>query len=211
MSKCIVNFGDSWAHGADAGVRHNYSKVLADQLGYECQDYSKPSTSIHNMILQLQTFFKQSWQPQSEYTALFFVTAVERIELFDQSNQPYTIWSQEHPDFYSKWYSERLGEFTANTSLITLQTMCRARKNIKDVYILGWQNPVLWPEVDRSCFIDEGKSCMAQQFGGQGVNPLYDLIDQRNCPYLILDNWHPSIAGHQFIAEVILQHLKLDR
>lgn len=209
MSKIILNFGDSWAHARDAGTEHGYANVVAGRLNCELQDYSIPSTSIPRMILQFQKFLDQKYTTDCEYIALFFVTAVERLTLFDQQQQPYDIWPQSFEDFYTKWYSDQYGEFVANTSLITLQTMCKSR-GIQDVYIPGWQTPKLWPDVDRNKFLYGAVRCIAQEFGGQGQQPLYDLINRRDSTYLIQDNWHPNQNGHQFIAESILQHLKLD-
>lgn len=209
MSKYVVNFGDSWAHAADIDQRreHGYANVVAKELGYNLLDYSIPSTGIARMVLQFQNFVEQEYNSDNEYIALFFVTAVERLTLF-RDQQPFDIWPQSFEDFYSQWYSDQLGEYNANTSLITLQTMCRLR-NIQDVYVLGWQNPMLWPEIDKTKFVDNAKSCVAQQFGGQGINPLYDLISKKDSTYLIPNNWHPNINGHKFIANAILQHLKL--
>ncbi len=209
MANYLLNFGDSWAHAADAGLEHGYARIISRELGYQLLDYSIPSTSIHRMILQFQTFLDRDYTPTECYTALFFVTAVERLTLFD-NQLPYDIWPQSFEDFYTKWYSDSYGEFVANTSLITLQTMCKSR-NIRDVYMLGWQNPKLWPDIDRTKFLDNANTCIAQQFGGKSSQPLFDLINKRDTSYLIKDNWHPSIQGHRFIAEAVKQHLALGR
>lgn len=208
MANHLLNFGDSWAHAADVGHKNGYARIVADSLEYNLQDYSIVSTSIPRMILQFQTFLDH-YNPSDNYTALFFVTAVERLTLFE-NDRPLDIWPQSFGDFYSKWYSDSYGEFVANTSLITLQAMCRSR-NIRDVYILGWQNPALWSDVDRRKFLDDANTCVAQQFGGTGTKPLYDLINRRDTTYLIPNNWHPNVAGHKFIAEAVLQHLALGR
>jgi len=210
MTRFVINFGDSWAHGYD--VYNRYAKYVADELDCDLLDYSRPSTTIHDMILQLQTFLSVDYQPDNQYVALFFVTAVERIMLFDHNQQPYAMSPLQigNEDFYRTYYNDRLGEFLANTSLITIQNMCQSRTNIQDIYMLGWQIPTLWPEVDRSKFVNQARSSVAEMFGGTGDHPLWDLVHVKS-KYVLKNDGHPSVAGHRFIADVILQHLTPDR
>jgi len=210
MTRFVINFGDSWAHGYD--VYNRYAKYVADELDCDLLDYSRPSTTIHDMILQLQTFLSVDYQPDNQYVALFFVTAVERIMLFDHNQQPYAMSPLQigNEDFYRTYYNDRLGEFLANTSLITIQNMCQSRTNIQDIYMLGWQIPTLWPEVDRSKFVNQARSSVAEMFGGTGDHPLWDLVHVKS-KYVLENDGHPSVAGHRFIADVILQHLTPDR
>jgi len=209
MIKTILNFGDSWAHAADTGRENGYATIISKELGMNLQDYSIPSTGNPRMILQFQTFLEEAYQPNNQYIALFFVSAVERLIFFDEK-QPYDLWPDSFEDFYTRWYSDSYGEFVTNSSLIVLQHMCRSR-GIRDVYILGWQTPILWPDVDQSRFLFEGRTSIAQKFGGKGLTPLYDLINRVNSIYLIPNNGHPSVAGHRFIADSVLHHLKLDQ
>lgn len=210
MTRFVINFGDSWAHGYD--VYNRYAKYVADELDCDLLDYSRPSTTIHDMILQLQTFLSVDYQPDNQYVALFFVTAVERIMLFDHTQQPYTMSPLQigNEDFYRTYYNDRLGEFLANTSLITIQNMCQSRTNIQDIYMLGWQIPTLWPEVDSSKFVNQARSSVAEMFGGTGDHPLWDLVHIKS-KYVLENDGHPSVVGHRFIADVILQHLTPDR
>jgi hypothetical protein len=210
MTRYVINFGDSWAHGSDP--QNRYAKYVADELGCSLLDYSRPSTSMHDMVLQLQNFLGVDYQRDNQYVALFFVTAVERIMLFDQNQRPYTMSPLQggDEDFYRTYYNDRLGEFLANTSLITIQTMCESVCNIQDIYMLGWQTPNLWPEVDRSKFLNQARSSVAEMFGGTRDKPLWNLVHVKS-PYVLENDGHPSAAGHSFIADVILQHLALGR
>ena len=155
----LLNFGDSWAHGAGVEPAERYADIMAQRWDYPLLDYSQPSTSAARMILQLQTFLDTAYTPGKDYTALFFITAQERQLLFSDTGEPREmhVQSQSDRDYYSEYYTSRLGTLVLNTTLITLQAMCR-HYYIKDYYMLGWQYPVLWPTVDTSKFYAGARS-----------------------------------------------------
>lgn len=206
MTHYVVNFGDSWAHAADVECK-GYASMIAADLGCKLLDYSKPSTSIANMIVQFRTFLEHGYTSNHKFTALFFVTGMERLMFFDDNGQPRDIWPQSWEDFYAHWYSDAYGEFVANTSVMVLQQMCRSR-SIHDIWMLGWQNLTLWPDIDRSRFVLQAEKSLAQMFGGQGPRPLWDLRNRPTEYYLLPDSSHPSVQGHRFIADTVLEHLK---
>jgi len=202
----LLNFGDSWAHAKDAGQEHGYARVVANDLGYNYLDFSVPSSSIPGLILQFRKFLDTSYNAEQQYTALFFVTAQERQLLFNTNNAPIEIWPQSFEEYYSKWYSDTQGEFVANTTMLSLQAMCK-HYNIQYHFILGWQLLNLWPEIDRRHIHANGNRCIAQEFGGLGNTPLQDLVNNHHDQYLIYKNWHPSVKGHRLIADLIVRNL----
>lgn len=206
----LLNFGDSWAYAADAGVLAGYSRLVAQARGYDYLDFSEPSSSIPALLLQFRKFIDTAYNKTQQYTALFFVTAKERQLLFDVDHLPRETWPQRDEEYYAKWYNDPHGEFVANTTIITLQAMCQ-HYNIRCHFMLGWQCLNLWPEVDRLQFHANGDRCIAQEFGGSGDTPLQDLIDRHHSQFLIYKNWHPSVAGHRLIADLILQNLAPDQ
>jgi hypothetical protein len=206
----LINFGDSWAHGAHVGREYNYSNLIACNLGYDCIDFSVPSTSIPGLLHQFRNFLNSEYKQNQTYLALFFVTAKERQLLFDDAGQPTETWPQNDQEYYKKYYSDSQGDFVANSTILCLQTMCKYYK-IKSYFICGWQCLNLWPEMDKSQFYANGNRCIAQEFGGVGDTPLQDLIDRDHKQYLIHKNWHPSVEGHRLIADLILHNLTTDQ
>jgi hypothetical protein len=208
----LINFGDSWAHGADADARRqsSYSNLVARDLGYDYVDFSVPSTSIPGLLCQFRNFLNSEYKQNQTYLALFFVTAKERQLLFTDTGRTKETWPQNDQEYYKKYYSDAQGDFVANSTILCLQTMCK-HYNIKSYFICGWQCLNLWPEIDKSQFYANGNRCIAQEFGGVGDTPLQDLINRGHKQYLIYKNWHPSIEGHQFIADLILRSLTTDQ
>lgn len=206
----LLNFGDSWAHAADAGQQIGYSRLVANDLGYDYLDFSVPSSSIPGLLLQFRKFLENAYHNEQKYTALFFITAKERQLLFDSNGNPNEIWPQSFEEYYLKWYNDPHGEFVANSVLLSLQEICK-QYGIQWHFILGWQLLNLWPEVDRRKIHARGNRCIAQEFGGTGDTPLQDLINNHHEQYLIYKNWHPSAKGHRLIADLIVGNLMLNQ
>lgn len=202
----LLNFGDSWSHAADAGREYGFSKLIAAELNLSWQDYSVPSSSVPRMVLELQNFLEVGYDPECNYTALFFVTAQERQLLFDSNGDPREMHVNDDRSYYAEYYNHRLGNFTLNTSIITLQSICR-RYKINDHYLLGWQLPVLWPGVDVKKFYNNGQSNAVDMFDSNKKD-LYELIRQAH-PCLRSDG-HPSIEGHRQIAKHWIKWIQPD-
>lgn len=194
----ILNFGDSWAHGGDVEADERYCHLLSCSLRKQLKDYSVPSSSAGRMILQLQEFLNNDYDPNNTYTALFFITAQERQLLFDDQGRPVDFYPQHDGEYYLKFYNNRLGNFSLNNTLITLQSMCR-RYKIKDHYLLGWQLPTLWHEVDITKFYDHGQSNALNMFAGPDAPGLIELMTQSHPCLVSSTNGHPSKEGHQAI------------
>ena len=206
----LINFGDSWAHAADAGIENSYSRLVAKDLNYDYADFSVPSTSIPALVLQFKNFVNSEYKQNQDYLALFFVTAKERQLLFDDNGTPTETWPQKDQEYYKKYYSNAQGDFVANSTILCLQAMCKHYR-IKSYFICGWQCLTLWLEIDKSQFYANGNRCIAQEFGGVGDKPLQDLINCHHKQYLIYKNWHPSIEGHRLIADLIVRSLTIDQ
>jgi hypothetical protein len=195
----LLNFGDSWAHGADVAPGERYADIMAAWWDYDLIDYSMASTSATRMILQLQEFLTTVYTPGQDYVALFFVTAQERQLLFTEAGQPREMHVQHDSEYYAQFYTSRLGTLTLNTTLIALQAMCR-HYNIRDYYMLGWQYPVLWPTVDHSKFYAAGQLNAVNAIMGTDIKCNFHQIDVDQHPGFV--NGHPSAAGHQSIARL---------
>jgi hypothetical protein len=205
MGQYLVNFGDSWAYGAGTkeypvrSVEQHYAQQLSDRTGRQLIDFSEPGTSTSHLILQFQQFIQQYYQAGNDYLAIFFITAQERQLAFDLQGCPKEVHPQNpvYQTYYQTMYTDQLGSFMLNTTLTTLQALSRYY-GIDDRYLLGWQHPDLWPEVDRDRFYSRAQSTALELLGN---NNIFDCgrNDNHN-PNFIPDNGHPSAIGHTRIA-----------
>ena len=205
-SDYLLNFGDSWAHGGDVEKEQRYSHLLSCSLRLTLKDYSVSSSSAGNMILQIQNFLKTDYNPNHNYTALFFITAQERQLMFDNNGNPVDYHPSHQGEYYQKHYNHRLGNHNLNTTMITLQAMCR-RYKIKDYYLLGWQLPMLWHEVDVTKFYDYGRSNAINMMAGPDAN-LIDMMTESHPGLISSTNGHPSKDGHRKIYEEWLKWIE---
>lgn len=205
--KYILNFGDSWAACGRIDTDNLYATHLGKMLGdYKMLDYAKSSTSAQRLILQFREFINNDYKDTSKYVAVFFITAQERQLIFDEDKNP--IEMHPHKDafenYYRHIYTDRLGEFNLNTTILTLQSMCRYYK-INDLYILGWQYPTLWPEVDRKKFYKEAKVNCMNMLGGTNKSSLNSIGNENFIP----NDGHPSDQGHKKIADELCRWMTL--
>jgi hypothetical protein len=214
MSRYLVNFGDSWANGpgwtdGPGGAPHIENPCYAAQLSRATDrqfvDLSQPSTSAARMVVQFQQFIKEYYQPKQDYVAIFFITAQERQLAFDPAGSAREL----HPEtpgccnYYKDIYTDHLGEFELNTIILTLQAMSRYY-NIDDRYLLGWQQPRLWPEIDISRFYRQGQINAMQLLGGDKIT---DCAYSGNINFIPNDG-HPSVSGHTKIAQALNQWIQ---
>jgi hypothetical protein len=210
MSRYLVNFGDSWAHGSDTAeypVRNaklHYAYQLAQLCNRSLIDVSQSGTGVAHMILQFQQFVQQHYQPGHDYLAVFFITAKERQLMFDSAGAAQELHPQHDHGaslgYYRDIYTDQLGEFNLNTTLIALQALAR-HYHCDDRYILGWQQPKLWAQVDCARFYNQAESTVMSLLGNNNIN---DCGHNSN-PNFIPNDGHPSAAGHTHIAETLYQ------
>lgn len=209
MGRYLINFGDSWAHG-EASVRDfdlYYAAQLSALTARKLIDLSQPSTSVSHMILQFQRFIQEYYQPGNDYLAIFFITAQERQLAFDTNGIPQEIHPSklQYCSYYKSVYTDHLGKFILNTSILSLQAMSK-HYQIDDRYLLGWQQPTLWPEINVDRFYRNAETNAITLLGAHQI----ENLGRDNNPNFIENNGHPSAKGHTKIAQALNQWLTTD-
>lgn len=202
MSRYLLNFGDSWANGPGGPQVENpcYAAQLSRMTDRQFVDFSKPSTSASHMVLQFRQFVQDFYQPDHDYLAVFFVTAKERQLAFDDTGCPRELHPN-HPEcrsYYQDIYTDQLGEFVTNTTIVTLQSLA-IHYNIDDLYLLGWQQVSLWPEVDIDRFYDQAQTTAMSLLGCDNI---LECAENDN-PNFIPGDGHPSVLGHTQISKAL--------
>ena len=214
MTHYILNFGDSWAAGQAIGGCYPpekiYSGILAKKLNCELIDLSQVSSSVHHMLFQLRKFIDNDYQEDHTYSAIFFITALERQIAFNDRDQVIEMHAQNDRDkmYYRLTYTHQLGEWHLNNTLHVLQSLC-SKYQIQDTYLLGWQKPTLLPEIDTSRFYKNGEENAMGILGANGksglvpgtIGNLSEISDSNE--NFIPGDGHPSELGHKRIAEAL--------
>ena len=213
MTHYLLNFGDSWAAGqAIDGLYPQekiYAGILANKLNSELIDFSQGSSSVHHMLFQLRKFLENDYQKDHTYSAIFFITALERQIALDERGKAIEMHPQNDRDkmYYRLTYTHQLGEWHLNNTLYVLQNLCN-KYHIRDTYLLGWQHPTLVPEIDKSRFYKNAKENAMGILGANGKSgelvpgTIGNLtqISYTNDNFISGDG-HPSELGHEKIAE----------
>jgi hypothetical protein len=213
--KTLVSFGDSWPAGVGLGYQDKtYAQLLATKLDCNLIDCSDPATSVHHMVVAFKKFLEQDYKPDNKYIALFFITAQERQLCFDDNNKPMEMHTGSDfcKNYYKEIYTNKLGEFNLNTTLLALQSLAD-KYHVDDRYLLGWQYPTLWKEIDLGRFYKEATVNCVNLLGAypqlSDAGTAMDL-DKNDTNNFIPGDGHPSSQGHQLIADALYEWIKTD-
>lgn len=204
-------FGDSWARGSELGPdEKTFGELLAEHLGCDTfANYSHPASSISHLIVQLKNFLKMvqdTGKDPSEYLAVFFLTSQHRSMsylnerwIFQTPHGGFGEFDHDRESvelidklYYKYFHSPELVDVSLNTTLISLQSMCR-QYNIVDFYVPGWEKFNLWKEVDSTKV--HSVSC------GDVIN--FNPVTLSTNEYIYPNQDHPNQLGHQKIAEFL--------
>jgi len=215
LTHYLLNFGDSWAAGQAIGglypTEKIYAGILANKLNSELIDLSQCSSSIHHMLFELRKFLKTDYQEDHTYSAIFFITAMERQIAINGRGHAIEMHAQNDRDkmYYQLTYTHQLGEWHLNNTLYVLQNLC-TKYHIRDTYLLGWQKPTLLPEIDKSRFYKNAEENTMEILSANGksgelfpgtIGNLTE-ISYTNDNFIPGDG-HPSELGHKRIAEAL--------
>ena len=221
----LIICGDSWSNGAELKLgEKNFGQILAQRLNATLCNQSVDASSIPHLILQLRTALARIDKSQSS-VAVFFITSPDRDVIWSDTLPKGSGFMETHPlphrrleqiflnscdplheHWYKTYYSAELANFRANTSLITLQTMCKLH-GIQDFYIRGWDRFDLWSEVDVSKFYNQGRST-AFDFFTNRPGQIPNMVFNRTCKYIWPNGSHPNQLGHDLIADKLFQWIE---
>ena len=209
MKKKLLMFGDSWPNGEELDLSQDktFGELVAIDLSLEFVNYSRSSTSIPHLILQLQNAIINNDCNQTSIP-LFFLTSPSRdlVFTYHQEDDKYANEDLQHENPNSQWWYRRghtpmMEIYRTNTTLIALQKICEIY-NLNSFFIWGWERVELWPEVDTQHFYP--LSC-AEMFDSNFTN--FTNLKNSNNKYLNIGG-HPNQMGHQLIANNLTKFIK---
>lgn len=214
MTKTLVTFGDSWPEGAELQLGDlRYGEIIRDTMGFDWfYNYGSGGASNEDMIYQFQDYFNHRHQPNSDTTAIFFLTNPARTAHFPR----FTSWNVNeswHPDAQDQikelyvHFHDRRHEIMRNSVVITaLQAWCDTFR-IHDYYFSGWVRYESWlPGVDLDRIWKHGQETAADWFGATRHNGEH-LLDVGENIYIQPNFAHPNQMGHQLIATRLMAWL----
>ena len=219
MTQVLVTFGDSWPQGVELEPNvPRYGEILCQQLGFDqFYNYGQGGTSNEHMILQLQNYLQQQWDPDHRVVAVFFLTNPYRTFYFP-TDAGFNIhgperqnWNKEAREVFAKnylhFYSDDVAVMRNSLAITALQQWCKLH-NISDYYFSGWVKYTHWlPMVDTDKIWAGGQETAGDWFGASAHNGEH-LINIENNPYIRPNFAHPNQLGHELIANKLAHWIR---
>lgn len=238
MSDVLLTFGDSWPYGAQ--IQDNTKRfpvLLADKLGMNLLDLSKNATSIDHAVMAFFNFLEHEYDPAVTYTALFCLTDISRalawrpiVAVPDRNslwvNDATTLELQVgnsvdelSPVYFKQLHSARLEIFAYHKNIVLLKLLCE-KYNITDFYVHNFYDPDLeFRIVNRDRIHPTTLTQLLDTKAYKEVIPDHlsveekarmsrDLTDKN---LLIQHGGHPSVAGHQVLADKLFEWILNER
>jgi hypothetical protein len=212
MTQLLI-FGDSWAAGSELRPgEKTFGEILSSKLGMICNNFSFPSSSIPNLIGQLQAagYLNHSGLLKGS-TAIFFLTSPHRDFIYSADGQYQQIYTGDESDLSTWWYkhvhTSQLAEFRVNTVLLALRQICEVY-GINDRYIWGWEKVNVWPEIDRNRFFEQGSKTCLDLFDDIKHDSINDYANNPQNLYVSPNICHPNQLGHEKIADALYEWIE---
>ena len=225
MQKLLVAFGDSWTFGSELDIPREdpWPTHLANKLQAEVINLGTPASSIEHTLVQLFDYIKNSAN-YADYKKVFMVgltgttryltysnTLGEFVNITPEANyRTGNIHESGRPPDVVKEFSTLSGEmyrmvesteynqYVATKTIFAFQQYCN-QHNI-DVLFFSYFDLV---SVDTS--IVDVKTVYSRTITNALTGSEYELPAVRNNQYFAGKLFHPNIAGHQRIAELLYE------
>lgn len=203
MTKMLLSFGDSWPFGAELPQG---CLTYGDQLAYDRhlphKNFSRPATSIENLVLQLQQAIETI--DVRDTIAVFTLTSPTRSMWVDPDGRIIELHVR-NEDLISKTYfkyiwSQDLDHYKVNVTILALQRICQ-QYGIDDYYVSGF-SPIKanFPGINQNKIYPNTLTDLLKcQIPVNIVNNMDFSIDKQN-PFIWPNECHPNQAGHTEIA-----------
>lgn len=211
MTKTLITLGDSWPQGGELKPEDlRYGEIIRNAMEFdEFYNYGSAGASNEDLVYQFQDYFNKHYRPDSDVTAIFFLTNPARTAHFPR----FTSWNINkfwHPDARDQikelylHFHDRQHEIMRNSVAITaLQKWCDIFR-IRDYYFSGWVRYESWlPGVDLDRIWRQGQETAADWFGASRHNGEH-LLDVGENIYIKPNFAHPNQLGHQLIADNLM-------
>ena len=209
MSKLNVPlavFGCSWANGHGVNYDQTFGYCLSKKLSSSCYtNMSIDGSSNSRTVLQLMEYIKRKDIVLPGSIAIFSITTMARdcALVFNRSTKTFDIKdlisgnsSLESQCYISHFSSVENLKFNLQKNILSLQSICRAN-DIYDYYIDAWScEDFDMPGIDQAKIFN--KSCI-ELFGFKNTQHYLDTYPNQ----CIRDCGHPSVYGHQVIADAL--------
>jgi hypothetical protein len=203
-----VTIGDSWPAGAELTDPNNSFPVLiARKLSVESVNLAEPATSADQALYRLlNTSSDIDWQ---RTLVLFCLTCISRSmnidyfhprEIYPGSKTPASI------AYYKYIHSNELDQFNRIRNILSAQQYCNMIGS-KILFVNNWDKTSKHRAIDQSLFYNKTLTEILN-IGRRSDDTDVDWYNLPKHEYILPNQCHPNISGHQKIADELSNWIK---
>ena len=202
MTSRLVAFGDSWPAGSELPqheMGQRFPELVAHNLGMTCANLAQPSTSIDHAVREFLNIL-----PALKHSAVLFCLTAKERGLYFENGAVKELHSQ-HRDpaslnYYSHVYSEELGEYQRTKNVLLVQELC-ARHRVPCFFVCNWNDTPKHEAINTVLFHPLSLVEILGIPNFENSDLFYTL--RETSPYIVPNQGHPNLAGHQLIAQTL--------
>jgi hypothetical protein len=219
--KQLLVFGDSWPAAVkieDKGL--SFPSLIAKQLNYKLVNLAEPATSIEHAVMALMHFLENRYTANNQYTVLFCLTDPSRNMAWEPDNDfipdSKEFWAPScftremqinnerdiSKIYFKHIHSNRYELYNYFKNLIFVKSLCQ-QFNINLFFVNNFNHQKMSFNLLSDVKIYDKtlrEICQVDNYS-ESDNPIQSIMYNNNT--YVEANGHPTIKGHQLIAETL--------
>jgi hypothetical protein len=208
----LVWFGDSWPAGVPGTKDHAFPALVGNNLGIESLNYSRPGSSIPELLIQFDQWKTQDYHKDKNYILIACLTNSNRF-YWNDDYRWFTVGNYLHHDtsvekFYKHSYNQEAVDFYNSCCIGHLKSLCNDL-NISLYLVRNFES--MYTDFKNNSLSDTG----LVQFLLDDPDAIWrddlkkQITKEKIGKGLFTDCAHPNACGHKKIADLLTDKLLL--
>jgi hypothetical protein len=208
----LVWFGDSWPAGVPGSIDQAFPALIGNNLGITSLNYSRPGSSIPELLIQFNQWKTQGYQTDKKYILIVCLTNDNRFYWKNDGGwfnvSPWNAEFENSKYFYKHTYNREAVDFY-NTCCIGHLKNLTSECNIPLYFLRNFKN--MHDDCKRHSIFDTG----LVQFLLDNPDAIWSedmktqIVKEKIGKGLFTDCAHPNAHGHKKLADLLTDKLQV--
>ena len=208
----LVWFGDSWPAGFPGSIDQAFPALVGNNLGITSQNYSRPGSSIPELLIQFNQWKTQDYDKDKNYILIACITNSNRFYWRDD-DQWFTVgYYLKHENsvenFYKNAYDQEAVDFYNISCIGHLRSLCN---DLRIPLYLVRNFESMYVDLTHHSLFDTGliQFLLDTPTAIWGEDIKKQILKEQIGKGLFTDCAHPNAHGHKKLADLLTDKLQL--